>query len=282
MTHFFTRAKFIALPVFFIISTCTRAESTQTVASNDVIYHNAVIYTVNPLRPWAESIAVRNGKIVAVGSNEEIDKQIGTAAIREFLDAVENTRQHSGKRVTNHIAHCSTIHPDDALRLRLLGVVCEMSPYIWFPSAGMTAASGILGEALIRRAYAAGTVVAAGGPLAAGSDWAYDNLDLNPLPYLESLVSRKDPFDRTPGQFNPDQALSVAQAIKTFTLNGALAMGTEKQTGSIEKGKRADFIVLDKNLFNIPVDSISEVNVELTVFNGQVVFQKNNRGQSSN
>jgi predicted amidohydrolase YtcJ len=198
----------------------------------------------------------------------------GDAAIREFLDAVENTRRHNGKGVTHHIAHCSTIRHDDALRLRFLGVVCEMSPYIWFPSEGMKAASAILGEALIRRAYAAGTVVAAGGSLAAGSDWAYDNLDLNPLPYLEALVSRKDPFGRTPGQFNPDQALSVAQAIKTFTLNGAIAMGTEKETGSIEKGKLADFIVLDKNLFNIPVDSISDVNVDLTIFDGRVIFRR--------
>ena len=51
-------------------------------------------------------------------------------------------------------------------------------------------------------------------------------------------------------------------------------MGTEKETGSIEKGKHADFIVLDKNLFNIPVDSISEINVELTVFDGQIVFRR--------
>lgn len=199
----------------------------------------------------------------------------GDAAIRAFLDALAGVRRdRPGPGPAHQVAHCSTIRAADAERLRELGAVCEMSPYIWFPSPLMQAASGVLGHDLTLRAYPAGTVTAAGGPLAAGSDWAYDNLDLNPLPYLEALVSRRDPLDRTEGVLNPDQALSVAQAIRTFTLNGALAMGAADVGGSIEPGKQADVVVLDRNLFSVPVDDISEARVEFTVFDGRIVYQR--------
>lgn len=198
----------------------------------------------------------------------------GDAAIREFLDAIEAVREANGPGVTHQIAHCSMIRSDDAARLESLDAVCEMSPYIWFPSPLLDGAAQVMGDAIMSRAYPASTIVETGDRLAAGSDWAFDNLDLNPLPYLEAFVTRKDPFDRNPGMFVPDQAISVAQAIHAFTLGGAVVMEAEKREGTIEVGKVADFIALDRNLFEIPATEISDAKVDYTIFDGRIVFKR--------
>ncbi|MEZ5500527.1 MAG: amidohydrolase [Steroidobacteraceae bacterium] len=198
----------------------------------------------------------------------------GDKAIRRFLNAVELARRSNPDGPVHHIAHCSMISPDDMPRLQKLRTVCEMSPYLWFPSATADAAAGLLGEALMRRVYPAGMVTRAGGIVAAGSDWAYDNLDLNPFPYLEAFVTRRSPFGKHDGVLGPDQALTLPQAIAVFTINGATAMGSQAVTGSIETGKAADLVVLDQNLFEIEPDRISETRVVMTLMDGRIRFRR--------
>jgi hypothetical protein len=104
-------------------------------------------------------------------------------------------------------------------------------------------------------------------------DWAYDNAELDPLPFLEALVTRRDPSGRTSGTWGAQWTLSVPQAIAVFTINGARALRLEAETGSLEPGKRADFVVLDRNLLEIDPRTIHHARVLMTVFDGRIVHE---------
>jgi predicted amidohydrolase YtcJ len=84
---------------------------------------------------------------------------------------------------------------------------------------------------------------------------------------------RRDPFGRTPGAWGPQWAIFVPQAIAVFTLNGARALRLEAETGSLEPGKRADFVVLDRNLLDIDPHTSHEARVLATVFDGRIVHE---------
>ena len=197
----------------------------------------------------------------------------GDAAIRAFIDAVVAARRANGTGVRHHVAHCSSIHPQDVSRLVAADVVCDFSPYIWFPSPLVEGARPVLGDAHMERLYPSSMMVAGGATLAGGSDWGYDNADLNPLPFLEALVTRRDPSGRTQGTWGAQWTISVPQAITVFTLNGARALRLEAETGSLEPGKRADFVVLDRNLLDIDPRTIHEARVLMTVFDGRTVYE---------
>lgn len=197
----------------------------------------------------------------------------GDGAIRAFIGAVVAARRANGPGVRHHVAHCSSIHPQDVPRLIAADVVCDFSPYIWFPSPLVEGARPVLGDARMERLYPASMLIAGGATLAAGSDWAYDNAELDPLPFLEALVTRRDPSGRTSGTWGAQWTLSVPQAIAVFTINGARALRLEAETGSLEPGKRADFVVLDRNLLEIDPRTIHHARVLMTVFDGRIVHE---------
>lgn len=98
--------------------------------------------------------------------------------------------------------------------------------------------------------------------------------DPNPLAGIYSAVTRKR-MNHTPAKgWYMDQALSVEEAVKGYTLTPALASGTGRQLGSISKGKFADMIVLDRDIFRIDPDKIAETQVDVTLFNGRIVHEK--------
>ncbi|WP_415831772.1 amidohydrolase family protein [Kerstersia similis] len=89
---------------------------------------------------------------------------------------------------------------------------------------------------------------------------------------MEALPTRADPHGQRAGQtLNPEQAIQLEEALRIFTQAGAKAIGREEQTGTLEVGKSADIIVLDRDLFTIPTADISNTEVLLTVFQGRPV-----------
>jgi hypothetical protein len=98
--------------------------------------------------------------------------------------------------------------------------------------------------------------------------------DANPWVGIESLVSRRDPYGQREGQLWPQQAVTLEEAIRIYTLNGASALRLDQVTGSIEVGKSADFIVLDRNLFKVPVDEIGDTEVVMTFFEGHPIYTR--------
>ena len=89
---------------------------------------------------------------------------------------------------------------------------------------------------------------------------------------IEAMVTRADPKGITSGTLWPKQAISLEQALKIYTIDGAKAMRLMDKIGSIEVGKSADFIVLDKNIFQIKPEDISDIHVMKTYFEGYMVY----------
>ena len=94
-------------------------------------------------------------------------------------------------------------------------------------------------------------------------------------PGVEAFVTRRDPRGDAEGALWPEQAITLEEAIEIYTMHGARAMKMEDRTGSIEAGKLADFIVLERNIFDIPIDEVADTKVQQTYFEGRLVYEKN-------
>jgi predicted amidohydrolase YtcJ len=105
-----------------------------------------------------------------------------------------------------------------------------------------------------------------------GSDWSVSSL--NPLDAIEVGITHRDPGDSTSRPWNPAERVDLVTMIALYTINAAWALHQERETGSIEPGKLADLIVLDRNLFEVPSGQIHTVRVERTLVGGRTVFQR--------
>jgi hypothetical protein len=90
---------------------------------------------------------------------------------------------------------------------------------------------------------------------------------------IEVAITRQDPYTNDGPILNADESVDLETMIAAYTINGAYLMSLEDKQGSIEVGKRADLIVLDRNLFEIPAAEINEANVTMTIFDGRTVYE---------
>lgn len=198
----------------------------------------------------------------------------GDAAVRQTLDAIDVVRSFNGPtKLRHHIAHASYIDEADIPRFAALGVVADLSPIIWFPNAIVEAMRQTLTEERALRFWPNRDLIAAGALLAAGSDWP---VVAEPDPWLgmEGLITRRNPKGEVAGALWPEQAIDLQTAIGIYTINSARAMGLDQVTGSLEVGKSADFIVLERSLFEIAPDEIADTRVLATYFAGEPVFER--------
>lgn len=196
---------------------------------------------------------------------------IGDAAIRQSLDAVEEAREQNGARgLRHHISHIELIDPADIPRFRELDVVANFQPLWAFADEYITDLTlPYIGEKRGQGLYPIRSVYESGGMIAFGSDWSVSTA--NPFYQIEVAVTRKDPDDATDDVFLPDERINLPEALAAFTINGAWVNHHEELTGSIEAGKAADLIILDRNLFAIAPEEISETKVLLTLLDGEPV-----------
>ena len=197
----------------------------------------------------------------------------GDRAVRVALDAIEAARKANGDSGLMHeISHAELIHPDDISRFKQLNVTAEFSPILWYPSLLVEVMARVIGEERANRFWPIKSLQDAGAHLIYGSDWPSVVPDPNPWPGIEAMVTRQDPYGVRPGELWPDQAIALEDALRIFTINGAVAGKHADRTGTIEVDKSADFIVLDRNIFQVPLEDISETQVVLTVVSGQEVY----------
>jgi predicted amidohydrolase YtcJ len=197
----------------------------------------------------------------------------GDAAVRDILDAVEIVRDFRGPGPAHHIAHASFIHPDDVPRFKRLNVVADLCPAIWFPCAITVANEAVIESERANRYWPNRDLHEAGALMAAGSDWPVVGLP-DPWFGLEGMVTRSNPKGTYPGALWPEQALDLATVIEIYTCNPAKAMGLGDITGSIESGKSADLIVLDRNLFDCAPNDLADTQVLETYFEGRKVYER--------
>ncbi|MEX1168905.1 MAG: amidohydrolase [Chloroflexota bacterium] len=199
---------------------------------------------------------------------------IGERAVRESLDAVEAARLANGPSDTRpHIAHIQVIHPADTGRFRTLGVVANAQPY-WACHEGQmdTLTIPFLGPERVAWQYPFRSLLAAGAVLAMGSDWSVSTA--NPLLEMEVAVSRVS--DRHRGErpsFLPDERISLIDALAAFTAGTAWVNHLEREVGSLEVGKAADLVVLDRDLFDRTAGAIGEARVVGTFIDGVPIFE---------
>jgi predicted amidohydrolase YtcJ len=130
----------------------------------------------------------------------------------------------------------------------------------------------MIGEQRTYQMYPIGSVHRAGGRIVGGSD--YFVTDMNPLLAIEVGLTRQDPHTNSGPVMNAEERVELSTMIDAYTINGAYTMGLENEQGSIEVGKRADLVVIDRNLFEIDAYQISDASVTMTVFDGRIVYRK--------
>lgn len=197
---------------------------------------------------------------------------LGDGAVRYALDAVEEARKrHGDNDLRHHLSHLQVIHPDDHPRFAELGAVANFQPlWAYADEYIVDLTLPFISETTAHWLYPVKSVVDAGGRIAFGSDWSVSTVD--PMPQIETALTRIDAESHATEVMNPEQRITIEQAIEAFTMGTAYVNHAEDVTGSIEVGKLADLVVLDRNLLEIEPEQISETKVLLTLFEGKPVY----------
>lgn len=198
---------------------------------------------------------------------------IGDRGIQSSLDALEFARDRNGRRDSrHHIAHIQLFDPPDIARFRRLGVIANFQP-LWAQAdqyiVDMTLP--VLGPERSRWLYPIRSVAQSGAVIACGSDWSVSSM--NPLDAIQVAVTRRGPKEPPGPAWLPEETVDLPLMLAGYTINGAYVNFEESETGSIEVGKAADLIVLDRNLFEIPPHEIHLAKVLLTMLEGKEVFR---------
>jgi predicted amidohydrolase YtcJ len=198
---------------------------------------------------------------------------IGDYAVRTALDAYEFAeRTNHTKDHRNRIEHIETIAIADIPRFAKLGVIASMQPLHAYPDEDtLDVWARNIGPDRASRAWLWKAIAQQGGRYTFGSDWPV--VTLNPWEGIQTAVTRQTSDGKPAGGFVPSQKLTVAQAVEGYTIDAAYAGHLEKSEGSLEIGKVADVILVDKNIFEIDPHTISETKVVLTIVGGKIVYE---------
>jgi hypothetical protein len=198
---------------------------------------------------------------------------IGDRAIRETLDAMEAGApgaDEAGLRF--QIAHAQLIRPEDVPRFRRLGVIANFQPLWAYADSYMKDLTWpALRKELWPHMYPIRSLVRSGAVVAFGSDWSVSSA--NPLEGIQVALTRQSPDEQPIEAMQPEEAIGLPEALAAYTIGSAHAMGLENETGSVEVGKRADLVVLERDLFEVPVRRIGKVKVLLTLLDGVPVHE---------
>jgi predicted amidohydrolase YtcJ len=196
---------------------------------------------------------------------------IGDKANKVVLDAYQNVfKQTGGMLLRNRIEHAQIVTPDDIPRFKALKIIPSMQPV--HATSDMHMAEQRLSDNQLQGAYAWQTFLQQGSVIAAGSDYPVELA--NPFDGLYSAITRMDHNKLPENGWRASEVLSREQALRAFTLGGAYAAHQEFKIGSLENSKWADFILIDKDYFKVPVDEIYKTQVLQTWIAGELRFEK--------
>jgi len=261
--------------------TSGRLQATSVKIMQDGVMEN---HTAVLLEPYIGGAGGRGESMIDPEALEEIATRldaegfqihfhaIGDGAIRECLDALETALSENGNLDhRHHISHIELFDPEDIPRFRELGVVANFQP-LWATADPYITDLTLpfIGPDRGRWLYPIGSLFGSGAVVAFGSDW--DVSSANPLAEIEVSLTRKGFSDEDWDVFIPEERIQLQDALAAFTINAAYVNHLEDRTGSIEVGKLADLIVIDRNLFAIEPAEISESRVLLTLLGGEPVY----------
>ena len=239
-------------------------------------------YTAALLEPYSDDPTTKGGLLVPPEAPMEWFKEAnrlgysirvhccGDAAVRLALDCFEESnRVNDNSNIRNAIEHLDCPADDDIPRFAKLGVIASVQP------AHLILVKGILAQRYggrIKNEWCFRKLADAGTKIALGTDSPV--VEINPYLTIYNAVTR---LDSDGAQYSPgtaDQALTLAEVLKGYTVNAAYLNAMERKAGTLEAGKYADIAVSDKNLFAVPADELKERRTVCTVFNGKIVYEE--------
>ena len=195
---------------------------------------------------------------------------IGDRAIRLQLDIFDRVRMEQHPPDARfRIEHAQHIAPADLARFAAIGVIASMQPYHAIDDGRW--ADKVIGGERAKTTYAFRSLLDAHARLAFGSDW--DVAPPAPLEGIYAAVTRRTLDDKNPDGWVPQQKITVEEALRAYTSDAAYAEFAEKRKGTLDVGKLADFVLLDRDLTRIPAPEIRQVRVLATVVGGETVFE---------
>jgi predicted amidohydrolase YtcJ len=216
----------------------------------------------------AFAAAVR--KVVAAGFQPAVHA-IGDRAVHmATLVYSEAVKAFPQKDLRPRIEHVQVLSPGDAETIGASGIIAVMQPI--HCTSDMAWAESRLGPERAALAYAWRKILAAGAVLASGSDFPVESPD--PFWGLHAAVTRQDRKGHPAGGWHSEQRMTLEEALRSFTLAGARASFNETVLGSIEKGKFADFVVLDRDIFSTPWNEIFGILPTMTVVGGTLAYAR--------
>lgn len=196
---------------------------------------------------------------------------IGDKANHVVLDAYKNVfKATGGVLLRNRMEHAQIVTLDDIKRFKTLKIIPSMQPV--HATSDMHMAEQRLSEKQLAGAYAWQTFLKQGSVIAAGSDYPIELA--NPFDGLYATITRMDHNQQPTQGWRASEVLSREDALRAFTLGGAYAAHQEFKVGSLEQGKWADFILIDKDYFKAPVDELYKINVLQTWIAGKLRYEK--------
>jgi predicted amidohydrolase YtcJ len=196
---------------------------------------------------------------------------IGDKANHIVLDAYKNVfKATGGILLRNRMEHAQIVTLDDIKRFKTLKIIPSMQPV--HATSDMHMAEQRLSEKQLAGAYAWQAFLKQGSVIAAGSDYPIELA--NPFDGLYATITRMDHNQQPTQGWRASEVLSREDALRAFTLGGAYAAHQEFKVGSLEQGKWADFILIDKDYFKAPVDELYKINVLQTWIAGKLRYEK--------
>jgi hypothetical protein len=196
---------------------------------------------------------------------------IGDRANGLILDIFERTAAANGPRDRRwRIEHAQHLRPEDIARFGRLGVIASVQPYHLIDDGRW--AERKLGPARVKTTYAFESLRRAGATLAFGSDWTVAPLD--PVLGIYAAVTRRTLDGENPDGWVAEEKVSVEAAVRAFTINGAWTQFAESVKGTVEPGKLADLVVLDRDIFTAAPADLAGTKVVMTVFDGKILYRK--------
>lgn len=203
---------------------------------------------------------------------------IGTRGVAELLDAYERLQQSTGKPLQRfRVIHAQTIRPEDFERFRNLNLIAEVNPYMI--EDDMRWMERRLGPERVKMAFPINTLLQNQILLTIGSDIpgaAGATFTNDPRYVLHTAVTRTRPDGTPQGGWLPSEIIPLDAALKAYTFNACYATFDEDVRGSVEVGKLADLVVIDKDPFKLDIDKLISMNVEMTIVDGKIVYEPEN------
>jgi len=195
---------------------------------------------------------------------------IGDRSINTLLNLTDRLEKEAGKKDRRlRIEHAQHLLPSDIPRFKSLNIIASVQPYHAIDDGKW--AEKVIGHERAKTTYAFRSLLDAGTKLTFGSDWFVAPAD--PLIGIYAAVTRRTLDDKNPGGWIPEQKVTVEEALKAYTIDGAYATFEDQVKGSLTKGKLADYVILEKDIFKVAPVDIQRVKVIRTVVGGKSVFE---------